>query len=91
MYLISAINHHVSILHARIPLKYVKHIAEGPDVNVSDPTFPEWYSLEVQRSKWYDLFNADDRMQAARALWAIMGYLMRDVEAPEEDVPMTTD
>jgi len=72
-------------------LKYVKHIVEGPDVNVSDPTFPEWYSLEVQRSKWYDLFNADDRMQAARALWAIMGYLMRDAEAPEEDVPMTTD
>ncbi|KAK4691417.1 hypothetical protein P7C71_g5578, partial [Lecanoromycetidae sp. Uapishka_2] len=54
-----------------------------------DPTFPEWYSLRVQRSKWYDLFNTDDRLQVMRAIWAIMGYLMRDDELPDKDVAMT--
>lgn len=90
IYLISSINHHISILNLRVPLEYIEFFTMRLEHSeVSDPTFPDWYSLQVQRSKWYDMFIADDRVQVMRAIWAVMGYLMRDEEMPDKDIPMT--
>ena len=38
----------------------------------------DWYILELDRSPWYDLFRPEDRLQAMRAIWGVMGFLMRD-------------
>ena len=29
------------------------------------------------RSRWYDLFSAEDRVEAMRGIWAVLGLLMR--------------
>lgn len=38
----------------------------------------------MQRSKWFDLLSADDRVQAMRGIWGIVGYLMRDTSTAKE-------
>ena len=75
--MISSVNHHVSIVHLRIPLKYLNYVAQRPTYYGIDSGFSDWYRLEIQRSKWYDLFNAHHRLEAMRAIWGITGYLMR--------------
>lgn len=39
----------------------------------------------MQRSKWFDMLNADDRVQAMRGVWGILGFLMRDVSVKEKE------
>ena len=36
-----------------------------------------WGGLEVWRSRWYDLFLVEDRVEAMRLLWGVMAWLMR--------------
>ena len=40
----------------------------------------DWYELKMQRSKWYDLLDPDDRIDAMMGVWAIMSWMMRDTE-----------
>jgi len=35
------------------------------------------YILEMRRSRWYDLFDAEDRVEAMRGIWGVMAWLMR--------------
>ena len=73
-YLISSINHHISIVHARIHTKFIDYVSDnGPQAVDPDASKQPWYGLRTQRSQWFDLFNADDRIQAMRGIWAIMG------------------
>ncbi len=39
-----------------------------------------WGKLEVWRSRWFDLFLVDERLEAMRELWGVMGWLMRQQE-----------
>lgn len=50
-----------------------------------------WYALEMKRSKWFDLFVANDRVEAMRGIWAILSWQMRDMteEKDEEDMAGT--
>jgi hypothetical protein len=49
------------------------------------PTYPAhhdhsclpWYVLELWRTKWYDLFVANDRVEIMRGLWGVLAWLMR--------------
>ena len=50
---------------------------------MSDATQQPWYVLEMKRSKWLDLFVADDRVEAMRGIWAILGWQMRDMKKEE--------
>ncbi|KAL9613579.1 MAG: hypothetical protein Q9167_001861 [Letrouitia subvulpina] len=80
IYLISSLNHHISIVNVNVSSLYVDYLTDGlPDKKLDVASQP-WYALDVRRSKWFDLFNVEDRVQALRGVWAIMGYLMRDVE-----------
>ncbi|KAI9884221.1 MAG: Ras GTPase ras2 [Watsoniomyces obsoletus] len=36
-----------------------------------------WDVIELHRSKWFDLFDADDRVEAFRGMWGVMAWLMR--------------
>ncbi|KAF2200561.1 hypothetical protein GQ43DRAFT_441440 [Delitschia confertaspora ATCC 74209] len=78
VFMISSLNHHISILKLRVHPLYMQYLAEGvlphaqPDNSWSSPTF--------HRTRWYDLFNVDDRTEAMRGIWGIMAYLMRPRE-----------
>lgn len=89
IYLVSAINHHISILHLRIHQKYIDYLLKTPDQSkVSNAPQQTWYALEMKRSKWFDLLIADDRVEAMRGIWAILGWQMRDMteDTDKDDV-----
>ena len=91
IYLLSSLNHHLSILHVRIPDAYIDLLTNGPSSETFIPAQHPWFKLHVQRSKWYDLLNPDDRAQAMRGVWGVIAWMMRSNEGVEEerDVEMT--
>jgi hypothetical protein len=82
--MVSSLNHHISVLCLRVHPSYLQHLTEGtlPDEAPSDPG---WFSPKLQRTRWFDLFNVDDRTEAMRGLWGIMSYLMRKEEKTESN------
>lgn len=67
--------------------KYLQYLNAGnaipsptdtpPATPHSDATSMPWYVLEMRRTRWYDLFDADDRVEAMRGIWGVMAWLMR--------------
>ncbi|KAJ4303444.1 hypothetical protein N0V90_002339 [Kalmusia sp. IMI 367209] len=85
VFMISSLNHHISVLKLRVHPLYVQYLAEGT-LPPHLPADPDWCSPRLQRTRWFDLFDTNDRTEAMRGLWGIMNYLMRAQETP--DVPM---
>ncbi len=46
-----------------------------------------WYVLKLQRTRWYDLFSVEDRVEAMKGVWGVLTWLMRGKEG--DDVEMT--
>ena len=44
----------------------------------------------MKRSKWFDLLLADDRAEAMRGIWAILGWQMRDITEKEGEAKRGT-
>lgn len=87
IYLISALNHHLSILRVRVPTKYIDFLTNGTLSGNKGETIAAqypWFELRVQRSRWYDLLKPEDRAQAMRGVWGVIGWMMRDVGGDEE-------
>ena len=87
IYLISSINHHVSILRFRISPQYANLIARDSSSTSSpsnaedvDPSEEPRYVLAVQHTRWYDLLKPEDRGEAVRGIWGVMSWLMRTIE-----------
>ncbi|KAL2358468.1 hypothetical protein BJ546DRAFT_832950 [Cryomyces antarcticus] len=76
VYMISSLNHHISILKLTVHPAYIDYLTFGT-LPEPLPAHGSWCSPSLQRTKWYDLFDLDDRVGAFRALWGIMSYLMR--------------
>ena len=70
IYVISAMNHHVSIVRVRIPDRYLQNLTVGTDEILDEP-------LIFQRSLWFDLLTPDGRLQAMRGVWGALGWLLR--------------
>ncbi|KAF2495167.1 hypothetical protein BU16DRAFT_618027 [Lophium mytilinum] len=80
VYMVSSLNHHVSILKLRVHPFYVQLLTNG--VLPSDlPGDKLWASPVLHRTRWYDFFVVEDRIEVMRGLWGIMGYLMRQEES----------
>ena len=86
IFVVSMLFHHVSLLRVRVPNRLLEVLeGEGDDSR-------NWGRLEVWRSKWFDLFKPEERVEAMEAVWAMMGWLMRKEEEEEQgknDVEMT--
>ncbi|SMY25112.1 unnamed protein product [Zymoseptoria tritici ST99CH_1A5] len=81
---VSSLNHHVSILKLTVHNAYTEYITTGqmpmsPPQSATDENGEErqWHTPKLQRTRWYDLFNVDDRVEAFRALWGVMEWLTR--------------
>ena len=86
IYMISSINHHVSILHLRVHRRYLDIFTHG------DSTFPPtegepWHVLKLQRTRWFDLFDAKDRIEALKGVWQLFHHQLRQTRR-EGDVPV---
>lgn len=73
IFLVSALNHHVSIVRVRVPDALLS-VLEGGD--------GEWEKVVMWRSKWYDLFLAEERVEAMQIIWGMMAFQMRKIEVP---------
>ncbi|KAJ5368853.1 uncharacterized protein N7496_008613 [Penicillium cataractarum] len=82
IYMISSINHHISILHLRVHKRYLDVLTNGtspiiPDTNDDQP----WHVLKLQRTRWYDLLDGPDRVEALKGVWALFHYQLRPTSA----------
>ncbi|KAI9739105.1 MAG: hypothetical protein M1834_007318 [Cirrosporium novae-zelandiae] len=74
VYMVSSLNHHISIIHFRVPFAYMEYLTSGEPP--SHPPSPDWGKLDICRSRWFDLLSPSDRSEAFQALWGITAYLM---------------
>ena len=80
IYMVSSVCHHIAVLRLRVHPKYLVWLADGASQALeqgSDNRPLPWQVLRLQRTRWYDLFRAEDRMEAMEGLWGIIGWLMR--------------
>ena len=82
IFVVSALFHHISVVRVRVPDRLLA-VLEGEREDPASEA-KSWGRLEVRRSKWFDLFKADDRIAAVQLLWSMMAYLMRDDSVEEE-------
>lgn len=80
IFLVSSLNHHISIIKLTVHDAYVDHLTSGT-LPQPFPKESEWSRPKLQRSAWFDLFDAEQRVEAFRGLWGAMAYLCRKVEA----------
>jgi hypothetical protein len=73
VFLVSALNHHVSIIRARVPASLME-VLEGGDHSKG------WEGVTMWRSKWFDLFLTNERIEAMELVWGMMAWLMRSQE-----------
>jgi len=78
IFVVSALFHHISILRVRVPDRLLAVLDGAPDgEGLARGTRKSWGRLEMRRSKWFDLFKVDERLEAMRLVWSMMAYLMR--------------
>lgn len=85
--MVSSLNHHISVLRLRIHPAYLCYLTEGV-LPQEAPSDPEWSSPKLHRTRWYDLFDKKDRVEAMRGIWGVMSYLMREENKDKQDLPM---
>jgi hypothetical protein len=82
--MVSSLNHHISVLKLHVHPSYVRYLTEGT-LPKEAPLGSGWCSPRLQRTRWFDLFNIEDRTEAMRGIWGIMSYLMRSQEKEKAD------
>ncbi|KAI1458515.1 hypothetical protein F4805DRAFT_423715 [Annulohypoxylon moriforme] len=91
VFVLSSLFHHFSVLRVRVPKKLLDVFGgelEGiiqAKVGADGEKLRSWGKLEMWRSKWFDLFIVEERLEAMRLLWGMMGWVMRK---EDEDVAM---
>jgi hypothetical protein len=77
--MLSSINHHVAILHLRIHRRYLDLLTTGESDFTAETDTPDqpWQVLKLRRTKWYDLFDAQERLEVFQGVWTMFHYLLR--------------
>ncbi|KAK1638948.1 hypothetical protein BDP81DRAFT_514638 [Colletotrichum phormii] len=99
VYVISSLFHHISVLRVRVPERLLEVLEGGAEqaqtqALAGDDVHRSWGQVEARRSPWYDFFVLEERLEAMKLVWSLMGWLMRKpeeevtVEKTEEDVKM---
>jgi hypothetical protein len=76
IFMVSSLNHHISVLKLHVHPSYIKYLTDGT-LPEDTPSDPDWCSPKLQRTRWFDLFDVEDRKEAMRGIWGIMGYLSK--------------
>ncbi|KAI2469181.1 hypothetical protein F4781DRAFT_395509 [Annulohypoxylon bovei var. microspora] len=92
VFVLSSLFHHLSVLRVRVPRKLLDVLGGEPEgvlevkAEAEVDKLRSWGRLEMWRSRWFDLFVVEERLEAMRLLWGMMGWVMRKEEG--EDVAM---
>jgi hypothetical protein len=87
IYMISSINHHISILHLRVHRRYLDILTDGHSDHSTEGDEQPWHVLKLQRTRWLDLFDANDRVEALKGVWQLFHHQLRKTRR-EGDVPI---
>lgn len=94
VFVLSSLFHHFCVLRVRVPNRLLDVLGGEPEDAPAEGESPgrgrSWGKLEMWRSKWFDLFIVEDRLEAMRLLWGMMAWVMRKEEGngEGEDVAM---
>lgn len=75
VFVISSLFHHISVLRVRVPDRLLQVLDGAPTPNGRD-----WGTVGVWRTRWFDFFIPEDRVEAMKAVWAVSAYAMRAVD-----------
>lgn len=81
IFLVSSMNHHISILRMRVSDRYLDWLQDGRDSVVSEESIRlQGHAgvLQLWRTKWYDLFDPGERVEAQKGLFQVVAWLMRE-------------
>lgn len=81
VFVISSLFHHVAILRVRVPDRLLDILDGAPEKKGA----AQRERLEVWRTQWFDFFRAQDRVEAMKAIWAMMAYAMRETGGKENE------
>ncbi|ORY13258.1 hypothetical protein BCR34DRAFT_562306 [Clohesyomyces aquaticus] len=87
VFMVSSLNHHISVLKLRVHPLYLQYLTEGV-LPEHEPSDSQWKSPVLQRTRWYDLFSMEERTEAMRGIWGVIAYLMRAQDQAKVDVAM---
>ena len=78
--MLSSVNHHVCLLRLQVSDAYVRCLehAKWPG---TDEAEQGWATPHLWQTRWYDLFEAEDRVELLRGLWGIFAYQMREISS----------
>lgn len=82
VFLLSCLNHHVSIVRVRVPTSLLDEL-EGQRMLAEGEEREKCF---MWRSRWFDMFLAEDRVEAMTCIWGMMAYMMRKVDEEEGGV-----
>ncbi|TGO68609.1 hypothetical protein BOTNAR_0022g00170 [Botryotinia narcissicola] len=77
VFLVSSLNHHISFLRGRVG-KEILEVLDGERDGKGG-----YERTVIWRTKWYDFFKGEDRVEAMRVIWGIMAWGMRGGEFRE--------
>lgn len=81
IFVVSSLFHHVSFIRIRVPLRLLE-VLDGslePDLERRS-----WGKVQAWRTSWYDLFDANQRIEGMQMMWAIMAYQMRSTTSDKD-------
>ncbi|KAB2572104.1 hypothetical protein DBV05_g9260 [Lasiodiplodia theobromae] len=81
---VSSVNTHMALLHLRVHPAYVSWIETG-ELPSPLPADEDWCRPVLRRSRWYDFFNTEDRIEATKGLWMLFGWMARPQEVLAEN------
>ncbi|KAK1821469.1 hypothetical protein LTR12_004030 [Friedmanniomyces endolithicus] len=84
VFMISSLNHHISIVKLTVHEAYIDKLVSGATLFDSIPGASGPPKPKLQRSQWFDLLDEQQRVEAFRGVWGVMAYLTRDTEASVE-------
>ena len=79
IFLVSALNHHVSLVRIRVP-EALLGVLSGEVLD--ERGWRQWGRVMMWRSRWFDLFLKEDRIEGMGLVWGMMSWLMRAVDEP---------
>lgn len=74
IFLVSCVNHHISFLRGRVG-KGILEVLDGEKDGKEG-----FERTTVWRTKWYDFFRVEDRVEAMGIVWGMMAWIMRKEE-----------
>jgi hypothetical protein len=80
IFVVSTLLHHLSIVRVRVPDRLLAVL--GGEVEDRERS---WGRLEVRRSRWFDFFKVEERVEAMQLVWSMMAWMMREQQPQGEE------